>query len=96
MSDNATATKFLNRRYINSYITYIFTYGHFYKTNPIQLTAVKFHRMTRLEERQVITVAERSRLALLGEPSDCRGQNNRHNGDNRSQQEKDKCRGGVG
>jgi hypothetical protein len=64
----------------------LYTYlGRFYETNPIQLTAVIFYRMTRLEKRQVISGAERSRLALLGEPSDCRGQDNRQNGDNRSQ-----------
>ena len=32
------------------YITYVYTYTRFYKTNPIQLTAIKFHRIDALEE----------------------------------------------
>ena len=33
---------------------------------------------------------------LSGESADCRGENNGQNGDNRSQQEKRACRGGIG
>jgi len=32
------------------YITYVYKYTCFYKTNPIQLTAIKFHRIDALEE----------------------------------------------